>query len=97
MNDTELIVLVVYLLVNLVAFLLMWIDKIKSTKQGSERISEGLLFFIAAAFGSLGIYAGMFAFRHKTRKWYFLLGVPLLVLENLAVVYLVNEFFMSLI
>lgn len=67
----------------------MLLDKIKSARPGSERISEGMMFFLAAAFGSLGIYAGMFACRHKTRKWYFLIGIPLLIIQNTALAYLI--------
>jgi uncharacterized membrane protein YsdA (DUF1294 family) len=85
-------ILALFGLINLVAFLIMLDDKIKSTNPGAERISEGLMFFIAAAFGSIGIYLGMFAFRHKTRKWYFLIGIPLLIVQNMAAVYLVYLF-----
>lgn len=84
--------LILFGLINLIAFLIMLLDKVKSANPGSERISEGMMFFLAAAFGSLGVYAGMFAFRHKTRKWYFLVGIPLLFLENLATVYLIYLF-----
>lgn len=73
--------------VNLVAFVIMLWDKNRSKKAGAERISEGLLFFMATVFGSIGVYAGMFAFRHKTRKWYFVIGIPMLVLENIALLY----------
>lgn len=82
-------VIVFFLAVNLVAFFIMLWDKARSRKQGRERISEGLLFFMATVFGSVGVYLGMFALRHKTRKWYFLIGIPLLMLENLALLYLV--------
>jgi len=78
-----------FALINLLAFLIMLSDKVKSVSAGTERISEGLLFFLAAFFGSLGVYAGMFAFRHKTQKWYFLIGIPLLLVENIATLYLV--------
>jgi uncharacterized membrane protein YsdA (DUF1294 family) len=71
-------------LMNGVAFLLMLWDKRQSRQSGAERISEGMLFFLATAFGSIGILIGMFVFRHKTRKWYFVIGIPLLILENLA-------------
>lgn len=74
----------------------MLIDKIKSTKPGAERISEGMLFFMATVFGSFGVYAGMFAVRHKTQKWYFLIGIPLLMAENLATAYLIYLFFFKL-
>lgn len=76
-----------FLAVNLVAFVIMLWDKNRSKKAGAERISEGLLFFMATVFGSIGVYAGMFAFRHKTRKWYFVIGIPMLVLENIALLY----------
>lgn len=82
-----------FLLMNGVAFLLMFWDKLQSRKSGAERISEGLLFFLAAAFGSLGVYLGMFVFRHKTRKWYFLVGIPLLMLENIAFLYVISRSF----
>lgn len=81
-----------FVLINLLAFLIMLNDKVKSVSAGTERISEGLLFFLAAFFGSLGVYAGMFAFRHKTKKWYFLFGIPLLFIENLATLYLLYLF-----
>ena len=67
----------------------MLADKVKSAKPGATRISEGMLFFLATAFGSLGVYAGMFAFRHKTQKWYFLIGIPLLIIQNTATLYLI--------
>lgn len=73
--------------VNLLAFFAMFWDKLKSRKAGAERISEGLLFFMATAFGSVGVYAGMFTFRHKTRKWYFVVGIPLLIAQNIALLF----------
>jgi uncharacterized membrane protein YsdA (DUF1294 family) len=78
--------------INIAAFLLVVRDKRKSIKGGaSERTPEGLLFFMATMFGAVGVYAGMLVFRHKTKKWYFMLGVPLLILQNLATLYLLKE------
>lgn len=82
-------ILLTFFVVNLMAFLIMWWDKMRSRKVGAERISEGLLFFMATLFGSVGVYAGMFVFRHKTQKWYFLVGIPMLIAENAAFLYLV--------
>ncbi|MEI6650499.1 MAG: DUF1294 domain-containing protein [Candidatus Moraniibacteriota bacterium] len=89
MNRIPSILIAVFLLINLGAFSVMLVDKNRSRKGGVERISEGMLFFLATAFGSFGVYAGMFAVRHKTRKWYFLVGIPLLMLQNLALLYIV--------
>ncbi|MFA6183518.1 MAG: DUF1294 domain-containing protein [Parcubacteria group bacterium] len=90
MDINFLILVVVYLAINVASFLIMMVDKIKSRKNNVDRISEGALFFMATAFGSIGVYLGMFMFHHKTRKWNFIIGIPLLMLQNivfLSVVY----------
>ena len=92
MNNYLVVIISIFLVINLVAFFIMLSDKIKSTKAGVQRISEGKLFFMATIFGSLGVYAGMFVFLHKTHKWYFLIGVPLLIIENSAALYLLYLF-----
>ena len=73
-----------FLVINIAAFVIMLLDKVKSRNKKAERISEGALFFMAAAFGSVGVYFGMFAFHHKTRKWTFVIGVPLLMIQNIV-------------
>ena len=89
MNNKILYTAGFFLAINLIAFLIMLLDKNKAKKPGAERISEGMLFFMATAFGSLGVYAGMFAFHHKTRKWYFIIGIPMLIVQNIAFLYLI--------
>lgn len=69
--------LFLYLLINLVAFLLMYIDK-ESAKSGGWRIPEKTLFLAAALGGGVGGTIGMFRLRHKTRHWYFRYGFPAL-------------------
>lgn len=67
-------------------------DKRRSIRGGNtERVSEGMIFFMTSVFGSVGVYASMLVFRHKTKKWYFQLGIPLLILQNLATLYLVSD------
>jgi len=84
----------ILLAVNAFSFFVMGNDKRKAFGRGEvTRTPEGFIFFMAAMFGSVGVYAGMFVFRHKIRKWYFQLGIPLLILQNLATLYLVREFF----
>lgn len=92
MTDIRFFILAIFLLLNAFAFLVMLTDKNRSRKGSVERISEGMLFFLAAAFGSVGVLVGMFVIRHKTRKWYFVIGIPLLMLQNLAFLYLAYRF-----
>ena len=75
-------ILVVYLLaVNLLAYLLMGIDK-KRAREGRWRVSERTLLLTAAAGGSAGAALGMISFRHKTRHLKFTLGIPLILLAQ---------------
>jgi uncharacterized membrane protein YsdA (DUF1294 family) len=92
LNSQSMIIVVFFLAMNLLAFFLMFWDKLKSRKDNSQRISEGMLFFLATAFGSLGVYFGMFVFRHKTQKWYFIVGIPLLIIQNSVFLYLVYNY-----
>lgn len=67
-------------------------DKHKAARgHNAERAPEGFMFFMATLFGSIGVYLGMVLFRHKTRKWYFQIGIPLLILQNLATLYVIWE------
>lgn len=92
---TNIYIIIALALINIIAFLIMLDDKVKSSRPSAQRISEGMMFFLATIFGSFGVYAGMFAFRHKTQKWYFLIGIPFLMIENLATVYVIYLFLFS--
>ncbi len=72
------ILLVVLIVMNLLAFALMGIDKMKA-KSGAWRIPEKTLFLVTALFGALGGTLGMKVFRHKTKHWYFKWGFPALL------------------
>lgn len=71
-------------LVNLWAFALMGIDKRRAKKRGARRIRERTLFLSALLGGGLGACLGMLAFRHKTKHWYFVVGMPLILLAEAA-------------
>lgn len=73
--------------INLVAFALMGIDKHKAKKR-LWRIPEATLFLFVIFGGSIGGIAGMFAFHHKTRHWYFLYGFPFILILQLIALYL---------
>ncbi len=84
------LVIGIYLLaVNLIGFALMGIDKRKAKKR-AFRIPEATLFLVAIIGGSIGSILGMHLFHHKTRHWYFLYGMPaILVLQIILVVFFV--------
>ena len=81
--------IIMYLcVINIVAFLAYGLDKQKA-KQNRWRIQEKVLLGLAAAGGSVGAFAGMRLFRHKTQKLKFSVGVPVIfLLQVAAVVYL---------
>ena len=53
------------------------------------RISEKALFLIAIIGGSIGAIAGMYIFRHKTKHWYFVIGMPLILIIQLVAALLI--------
>ena len=67
------------LIINLIAFALMGVDKRRARREGAWRIPERRLFLSALLGGSVGAIAGMHVFRHKTKHWYFRYGLPALL------------------
>lgn len=57
----------------------MGIDK-RRAKRGAWRIRERTLFLLALFGGSAGAIAGMWLFHHKTRHWYFVVGMPAILI-----------------
>lgn len=80
---------IIYLIViNIIGFYVMWSDKRKAQK-GKWRIPENTLFLITALGGGIGTIAGMYTFRHKTKKLKFTIGLPtILILEIILLIYL---------
>lgn len=70
-------------LINLITLLVYGIDKRRARKE-KWRISEKTLLLLPLAGGSVGALTGMYLFRHKTRHWYFRLGLPAILLLQLA-------------
>lgn len=84
MNFLEKIGILYGVVINVVGFFLMWIDKQKARKH-KWRIPEKTLFLTAIIGGSLGTWAGMYTFRHKTKHWYFVIGMPLIFLGQIII------------
>ena len=94
--------LLYYLIViNIVTFLVYGIDKWRSTsgrllptgrkkaKQGSWRISEATLLILAVIGGSIGALLGMKIWHHKTMHKKFKYGLPMILLAQIALIYLI--------
>lgn len=65
-------------ILNVAGLLAMGLDKRKARKH-AWRIPEKTLFLISILGGSIGTWAGMYLFSHKTRHWYFVMGMPLIL------------------
>ena len=77
------VLLVLFVLVNLVAFALMGVDK-QRARTHQWRVPEKTLFLLAIVGGSVGALLGMWCFHHKTRHWYFRYGIPAILVVQLA-------------
>jgi len=73
------------IIINLIGFFLMGIDKRKAIKR-AFRVPEATLFLIAILGGSIGSILGMYTFHHKTRHWYFVYGMPLILILQIALI-----------
>ena len=71
------------LLINAAAFILMLVDKRKARKN-RWRIPERTLTLSAALGGSIGALLGMYTFRHKTKHLKFTLGIPAILIAQIA-------------
>lgn len=82
-------ILIYLVIINILGFLIMFVDKRKAQK-GKWRIPEKTLFIVAFIGGSIGTIAGMYIFRHKTQKLKFTLGFPaILIIQIIIAVYII--------
>lgn len=69
--------------INLVTFAVYGADK-RRARRGAWRVPEKTLFLLPLLGGSVGALLGMRVFRHKTKHWYFVWGVPAILLAQMA-------------
>ena len=79
------IIIACIVVASLCAFVMCIYDK-RAAVKNKRRISEKALFIVSIFGGALGMLLGMFLVRHKTRRWYFVLIVPLLIVLHAAIV-----------
>lgn len=80
-----LIIIGYLLIVNVIGFVLMLVDK-KRAQNNQWRIKEATLFLSAAIGGSIGSMLGMKVFRHKTKHLSFLIGMPAIFIIQVGLV-----------
>jgi len=82
----------VYILtiINVLAFTFVGIDKYRA-KRRVWRIPEKAFFWFALIGGCPGLYTGILLFRHKTRHWYFMYGIPAIFILQAILIYLISN------
>ena len=72
-------------LLNLLGLCLMAFDK-RRARRGGHRHPGAHAVFVAALGGSIGCWAGMYLFRHKTKHCAFVVGIPAILAVQLLLV-----------
>ena len=89
-------IIVSYLvMMNAVGLAVMGLDKKKAIKN-EWRIPEKTLFLVSIIGGSVGTLVGMYLFRHKTKHWYFVIGMPAILIMHVVLGYFILKLYSSL-
>lgn len=85
-------IIIYFIIINIITFFAMWLDKRKAIK-GQWRTSETTLLTLVLLGGGIGGIAGMYLFKHKTKKLRFSVGFPaILIFEIVVIIYLIISF-----
>ena len=71
--------------VSVAAFFIYFLDKCLA-KAGAWRVPEKVLLSLSVLFGGVGGLASMLLFRHKTKHWYFVIGMPAILFSQVIAV-----------
>jgi len=84
-------ILLLLMIVNGFAFIIYALDKWLAGKN-FRRVPEKLLLLLAIIGGSVGAWSSMLLFRHKTKHWQFSIGVPVILLLQIALgIFLISK------
>lgn len=84
------LMLLYLVIINALTFLIFGADKRRAVRD-RRRVPERTLFLLAAIGGSVGALLGMYVFRHKTRHWTFCVGIPAILLLQIALPILISH------
>ncbi len=73
------------LIISVISAIAVTVDK-TAARNGERRISEKSLMTLAAIGGGVAMYITMRIIHHKTRKNKFMVGIPVIVMLEIAVV-----------
>ena len=79
------------IIINLIAVIVTIHDK-RAAVKGTWRVKENTLLLISALGGSPAMYLTMLLIRHKTRKPKFMVGIPIILIAELIIIYLVLHY-----
>ncbi len=79
-------IIIALFILNILGLILVSLDKYKA-KNRLWRIPERSFFILSILGGGIGVYIGLFLFNHKTRHWYFMVVIPLIILAQIVFIY----------
>ncbi|MCX7745505.1 MAG: DUF1294 domain-containing protein [Clostridia bacterium] len=88
MFDRYIYIAAIFVFINLTGFALMGIDKSKA-RHHVRRVPEKVLFTFVLLGAGAGVYLGCLIFRHKTKHWYFLYGIPFIIFLQLTLLFFI--------
>ncbi|EGD46481.1 protein of unknown function DUF1294 [Ruminiclostridium papyrosolvens DSM 2782] len=80
----------IVIILNIIGFGLVSLDKYKA-KNRLWRIPERSFFLLSILGGSIGVYIGLLTFKHKTRRWYFMTIIPLIIVAQFVFIYFLTK------
>ena len=92
MSTLERILLIYVLAVSIISIVVTVYDKIAATKNPKGRIRERTLLIWSALGGSVAMYLTMQFIRHKTQHKKFMIGIPLIIIVQIALVCVLLKF-----
>ena len=85
--------LLIYLcVISLISVIVCCYDKIAAKHATRHRIREATLFWLSIIGGSVAMLITMHTIRHKTRHKRFMIGIPVIIILQVALTVLVGYF-----
>ena len=73
--------------ISLISVIVTCYDKIAAKKFPKHRTREKTLFLLSALGGSVAMFVTMQMIRHKTKHLSFMIGIPLIMITQAALIY----------